>query len=155
VKATAFSRTSFAASADSPAAAALLARYPELAVKQVAECVRSAAPHSRSGLLPHRADTGCYLVVLIGRPDSEARVDTATSETSSTRPDGTAEATARRMLAAHIDGMATKKTSHTPVVPVNGQLPLFALPGQLPEPAPPTTRSEPVVSDSRRSGTAA
>jgi DNA polymerase-3 subunit alpha len=137
-----------------PGVLPLLARYPELAVKQVAECVRSAAPHSRSGLLPHRADTGCYLVVLIGRPDSEARVDTATSETSSTRSDGTAEATARRMLAAHLDGMATKKTSQPPVVPVKGQLPLFPLPGQLPEPAPATGRPAPPV-QTHRGGTAA
>ena len=143
------------ASADSPAAAALLARYPELAAKEAAQSIRSADPGCRSGLLPHRTDTGCYLAVLITDDASPTRVNTVTTGAGNSVSGTPADAVAGRLLAAHIDGMATKKPPLRPAIPVKGQLPLFPLPGQLPEPAPSTTRRDRPAPDAQHSGTAA
>jgi len=137
-----------------PGVQILLARYPELGSKEAAQSIRAAAAGSRSGLIPHRADTGCYAVVVITANDGAAQVDTVTSGADHPPPGGTADATARRMLAAHIDDMAKRKSAEVPVIPVKGQLP-FPLPGQLPDPAPSTTNPDRPVADPHRHGTAA
>ena len=91
-----------------------------------------ADPGSRSGLLPSRIDTGCFLVILITGTGVEPGAETVTATDAADPVD-----VAHRLLAAHIDGMA-KKQPDAPVVPVKGQLPLFTLPGQLPAPEPAT-----------------
>ena len=132
----------------------LLARYPELGSKEAALGIRAAAAGSRSGLLPCGTEIGCYATVLVTEADETTRVDTVTSGADHPPPGGTADATARRMLAAHIDDMAKRKSAEVPVIPVKGQLP-FPLPGQLPDPAPSTTNPDRPVADPHRHGTAA
>ena len=137
-----------------PDGPALLARYPALATRDAGRSIAAASPGSRSGLLP-AGDSGSYLVVLIAEEREAAAVVSLSTGLGRASSADAAEATARRMLAAHIDGMASRKALNGPVAPVTGQLPLFTVPGQLPEPPPAAVHPERPTATAPRRGTAA
>ena len=139
----------------SPSGPALLASYPELATRDAGRSIAAAAPGSRSGLLPARGEPGCYLVVLVAKAGTQPRVDTFTAAGGGAPPDDLRDEQARRLLAAHIDDMATSNPPTRPVDPVQGQLPLITLPGHLPEPATPAAPADRPGTETRRRCTAA
>jgi hypothetical protein len=133
----------------------LLARYPELGTRGAGRSIGAAPVGARSGLLPAPGDSGYYLVVLITEAHESARVDTVHAVPDSRSTHDCADAAAHRILAAHIENMATRKPSNGPVAPIRGQLPLFTLPGQRPEPTPPAANTDRPNAGARRPGTAA